>query len=309
MSQAILFCSDLDDPVAWHAAVQALRPDLSVIDWKDADDPERFEFALLWKPPPQGLGAFTRLRAIQSLGAGVNQLDLSTLPDLPLARLTDPSLTDTMTDYAVAATYRYFRSFDRYERNSRARRWDYVFAPSKADFPVGVMGTGVIGGNAARTLAALGFPVRGWSRSPRTIPGVESFSGPEGLIPFLEGCRLIVNVLALTEETRDIINRQTLSAMPKGSYVVNIGRGAHVVEEDLVAMLDSGHIAGATLDVVQTEPLPEDHPLNGRDDVLITPHCAGGIDPRTAAAAVIENMERALSGRPLLNAVDRARGY
>jgi glyoxylate/hydroxypyruvate reductase len=307
--QSILFSSDLDDPVAWNAAVQALRPDVTVTDWQDARDPESFRFALLWKPPPQGLSAFTNLLAIQSLGAGVNQLDLSTLPDLPLARLTDPSLTGSMVDYGVAAAMRYFRQLDRYERDSRDRRWDYRQAPLKRDFTIGVMGIGVIGGAAARTFAQLGFPVRGWSRTPREIEGVSTFSGPEGLQPFLSGCNLVLNVLALTEETRGIINRDTLAMMPRGSFVVNIGRGAHVVEDDLADMLDSGHISGATLDVVQSEPLAPEHRLNGRTDVLITPHCAGGIDPVTAAPAVLENMDRALTGRPLLNVVDRTRGY
>lgn len=309
MVRKILFSSDIDDPVAWGKAVRALRPDLDIVNWPDAADPAEFEFALLWKPPPGGLGAFTNLKGIQTLGAGINQLDLSALPPVPLARMIDPSLTESMVDYAVAAVYRHFRGLDRFERNTRARHWQHEEPPHKADFPVGVLGLGVLGGAVAARLRAVGFPVTGWSRTARAVEGVEVYAGDDGLPAFLGSARAFVCVLALTPQTAGILNKETLGAMPAGSYVVNIGRGGHVVEPDLAALVRSGHIAGATLDVFAQEPLPADHPFYELPQILVTPHVAGGISPRTAAPTLIENYERALAGKPLLNMVDPARGY
>ncbi|MBP2292839.1 2-hydroxyacid dehydrogenase [Azospirillum rugosum] len=306
----ILFSSDIDDPVAWGAAVRALRPDLEVVDWRAAAEPEAFEFALLWKPPPGGLGPYRNLKAIQSLGAGINQLDLSTLPPgLPLARLIDPHLTETMVDYAVTAVYRHFRGFDRFERQGRERRWAHEEPPTKADFPVGVMGLGVLGGAVAQRIRALGFPVTGWSRSRHPIDGIEVFAGREELPAFLASARGFVCVLALTEHTAGILNRETMGAMRPGSCIINMGRGGHLVEGDLAALVRAGHIAGATLDVLSQEPVPADHPFYDLPEILVTPHVAGGIAPRSAAPIVIENFDRAMAGTPLLNLVDPARGY
>lgn len=310
MTQTILFSSDLDDPVDWARAVAALRPDLAIVDWRQVEAPETVEFALMWKPPPGGLQAYPNLRGIQSLGAGVNQLNLGDLPaGVPLARLIDPSLTATMVDYAVASTYRHFREFDRYERETRARAWNYAPPRAKADFPVGIMGTGVLGGATAARLADLGFPVAGWSRTRRDLPGITNYAGTDELPAFLGSVKLVVCVLALTPQTAGILNADTFAMLPRGAFVVNMGRGAHLVEPDLVAAIEAGHIAGATLDVFSAEPLPEASPIYGRPEILVTPHVAGGISPWTAAATVIENYDRTMAGRPLLNAVDLDRGY
>lgn len=310
MTHQILFSSDLDDPLAWAAAVARLRPDIEVVDWRNVKDPASIPFALMWKPPPGGLGAYGGLKGIQSLGAGINQLNLAELPaGVPLARLIDDSLTETMTDYALAAVYRHYRAFDHFERQTRARLWDYQPALRKADFPIGVMGIGVLGGAIAAQLRTLGFTVSGWSRSRREIEGVTCFAGTGELPDFLAASRLIVNVLALTPETAGILGAGTFALMPKGSFIVNIGRGGHLVEADLVAAIDAGQIAGATLDVFSSEPLPVEHPIYSRPEILTTPHVAGAISPDTAARTVIANFDRALKGEPLLNAVDLARGY
>lgn len=310
MTHWIVFSSDLDDPVAWRDEIKSRRDDVELVDWRDATAPERFEFALLWKPPPTGLTPYTRLRGIQSLGAGINQLDLGALPrGIPIARLIDPSLTATMVDYSVAAVYRHFRGFDAYEADKHQHRWQYVSPRPKRSFTVGVMGLGQLGGAIAATLATLGFPVRGWSRSARPMPGVESFSGPDGLEAFLAGTHCLICVLPLTAETRGILNAKTLRMLPQGAYLVNIGRGAHLVEADLPPLVTSGQIRGATLDVFAEEPLPAEHPFWRLPGVLITPHVAGAIDPASAAAVVLENLDRALAGKPLRNGVDLVRGY
>lgn len=309
MTHKILFSSNLDRLDVWNDALRRLRPDVELVEASAATDPNLFEFALIWKPPPQGLRAFPNLKAIQSLGAGVNQLDLADLPDIPLARLIDANLTGSMVDYAVAAVYRHFRSFDAFERDSAARAWTFVQPEPKSAWPIGVMGLGEIGEAIARAIAANGFPVRGWARSKRDIPGVETFAGPDERDAFLGGARILLNVLALTTETTGILNRATLGALPRGAFLINIGRGGHVVETDLAALLDDGHIAGATLDVLSAEPPAQDHPLMGRPNVLVTPHVAGISNPETALVVVLENFDRALAGRPLLHEVDRARGY
>ncbi len=308
--RTILFSSEIDDPVAWDAAVKALRPELSVVDWRAVSDPDACVFALMFTPPEGGLAPYRNLKAVQTLGAGINQLDLAGLPaGLPLARLVDPSLTDTMVDYAIAAVFRHFRAFDVFERDSREGRWAFAPPPDKADFPVGVLGLGVLGGAVARALSGLGFPVTGWSRTARTLEGVTVHSGEDGLRPFLASARVFICVLPLTEATRGILDRAAFAAMPAGSFVVNIGRGPHVVDADLVEAIRAGHIAGATLDVFHEEPLPGHHPFREVPEILVTPHVAGSISPRSAAPTVLENFDRAMRGEPLINAVDRARGY
>lgn len=309
MAQKILFSSNLDRLDVWNDALRRLRPDVTLVEAGGAEEPDVFEFALIWKPPPQGLRAFPKLKAIQSLGAGVNQLDLAALPDIPLARLIDADLTASMVDYAIAAVYRHFRSLDAFERDSANRAWAFAQPEPKSAWPVGVMGLGEIGEAIARTLADLGFPVRGWARSARDIPGVRTFAGPEQRAAFLGGARVLLNVLALTPETTGILNAETLGALPRGAILINIGRGGHVVEADLAVLLDDGHISAATLDVLSEEPPAADHPLMGRRNVLVTPHVAGISNPDTALKVVLENFDRALSGRPLLHEVDRARGY
>lgn len=306
----IVFSSDIDDPAEWDLAVKALRPDVAVVDWRAVEDPAACDFALMFTPPPGGLAPYTGLKGLQVLGAGINQLGIERLPpDLPLARLIDTTLTETMVDYALAAVLRHFRSFDVYERQTRERRWEFAPAPLRSSSPVGVMGLGVLGGAVASAFAGLGFPVHGWARSPREIPGVTVHAGEAELGTFLASARAFVCVLPLTPATRGVLDRAAFAAMPAGSVVVNIGRGAHVVEADLVAAIEAGHIAGATLDVFDTEPLPPGHPFYGRPEILVTPHVAGGITPQSAAPTVLENMDRALAGRPLVNAVDRTAGY
>lgn len=309
MTAKILFSSDLDRIGEWNATLGALRPGFELVEAGGEEDPDVFEFALIWKPPAGGLKRYPNLKAIQSLGAGVNQLDLAALPDVPLARLVDANLTSSMVDYAQAAVLRHFRSFDVHERDSREGAWRFLQPTSKAEWPVGVLGLGEIGAAVARGVAGLGFPVRGWARSKRAIDGVETFAGSEALEAFLAGSRILINVLPLTPDTTGFLSAATLGALPRGAHLVNIGRGGHLVEADLVRLLDEGHVAGATLDVLSQEPPPAGHPLMGHPKVLVTPHVAGISSPQTALKVVLENYDRALAGRPLLHQVDRARGY
>jgi glyoxylate/hydroxypyruvate reductase A len=306
----VMFHSTLDDPAEWVPRLQALLTDEDIRVWPDIGDPASVEVAVVWIPPEEGLVSFTGLRAVQSLGAGINQLGMHLFPpQVRVARLVDRGLTGMMTEYALLAALRYARNFDAHERAQRASTWDYIMPTGVGSFTVGVMGLGVIGAAVAQRLAANGFAVRGWSRSAKSLEGVACFSGEAGLAEFLGGTRILINLLPLTPQTENILDAKLFAALPQGAFVVNIGRGAHLADADLLAALDSGHLAGATLDVFRPEPLPPEHPFWQHPRILMTPHVAGTGDPDSAAEVVAENIRRARSGATLLNEVDRARGY
>jgi glyoxylate/hydroxypyruvate reductase A len=308
---ALLFYSNADDPHAWRAALTRRLPDLDLRIWPEVGDPNDIDAALVWNLPKGELLKYPNLKAILSLGAGVNHIldDPQLPPGIPVARIVDPGLTAGMVEYALLATLRYHRNFDAYEQFQRQRRWSPLPIPVTERRRVGVMGLGEIGGACARALAGLGFPVAGWSRSARTLADIENYAGAANLPAFLGRTDILVIVLPLTAETRGILNRDTLNAMPRGAYIINIARGAHIVDQDLIAALDSGQIAGATLDVFQQEPLPPDHPFWAHPKVTVTPHVASVTNPETASDGVIENLKRLSAGKPLLHVVDRSAGY
>ena len=307
---ALIFIAHSDDPEEHREALLAELPDLDFRVWPDAGDPNEIEFALVWAPKTGLLRTFPNLKVIISLGAGVDHIFRDTkLPDVPIVRLIDRSLTEQMSEYAILGILRHHRLLPIYEAAQRVGRWDRLPPPDTERSPVGILGLGHIGGDTAAKLRALGFPVRGWTRSPRTVDGIECFHGADGLVPFLKECRFLACFLPMTEETAGIINAQTLAALPEGAYVLNLARGGHVVEEDLLAAIDSGHIAGAMLDVFQEEPLPPDHRFWSHPKILLTPHVAGVTVARSIAPQVAVNIHRARAGEPLINVVERDRQY
>jgi glyoxylate/hydroxypyruvate reductase A len=306
----LLFLSPDDPADAWRAELQARIPDLDVRIWPEVGDPAAIDVALVWRPPPGELARYPNLRAILSLGAGIDGLIADPdLPDVPVARMVDPSLTRTMTEYVLLAVLRHHREFDRFERAQHAREWAYAFPPQAADRRVGIMGLGELGAAVAARLVAHGFQVLGWSRSPKVLDGVISYAGRSELHTFLHRTEILVCLLPLTAETVGILDAATFAELPHGACVINVARGQHLVEDDLVRALDSGRLAGATLDVFREEPLPPGSPLWTNPKVLVTPHVASYSLPATAADGVAENVRRALAGEPLLHQVDRARGY
>jgi glyoxylate/hydroxypyruvate reductase len=307
---AVLFCSNLDDPEEWRPPMTRLMPDLELRVYPNFGKAEEIDVAMVWRPPAEGLGQFSKLKAILSLGAGVDQLDLTKLPaGVPVARLVDDVLTTAMSEYCLLAALRYHRRVDLYERNSRLKKWEYHIPRPASQRTVGILGIGVLGGAAAAQLKANGFKVCGWSRSPKSIPGVECFSGTDGIYQMAAKSEIVICLLPLTGETRGILNKKLYDAMPQGSYLVNVGRGGHLNEDDLLPALDSGKLAGATLDVFQKEPLPAEHKFWNHPLILITPHCASTGGAETAAPQVVENIRRARAGKALLNQVDRGKGY
>jgi glyoxylate/hydroxypyruvate reductase A len=308
---ALLFINPQDASGVWPQALARAMPALEIRVWPDVGDRSDIEYAVVWKPPTDSMRALPNLKAIFSLGAGVDYLFTNTeLPeDVPLVRLIDPALTEGMTEYVLYHVLRYHRHMGEYESQQRQRVWRELPQVRPGDRNVGIMGLGVIGGDAAAKLALLGFSVAGWSRSAKRLPQVRSFFGPDQLEAFLTRSEILVCVLPLTPETEGILNKCTLAALPPGAYVISAGRGGHVIEEDLLAALDSGHIVGATLDVSHTEPLPTEHPFWTHPKVTVTPHIASITNPFTASMQVVDNIRRLQQGEALVGVVDRQRRY
>lgn len=306
----IFFSSELDSARDWRAALEKELGEIEFSTVNDAIvDPSTVDVALIWKSPAGGLGRFASLRAILSLGAGVNQLHPESLPKgVPLARLVDPGLTRTMVEYAKATVYRYHRNLDLFEQCSRASRWEFVPPKLAANTIVGVLGLGELGGNVAQALSADGFEVLGWSRNAKQLSGVTCLSGQQGLTSLARDSSIVVNVLPLTSETRGLLGSRFFMHC-RNVRLINMGRGEHVVDDDLLDALETGCVRAATLDVTSIEPLPTEHRYWSHERILITPHVAGLSSPKTAAAAVADNVRRAMSGLDLLNEVDLVRGY
>ena len=274
-------------------------------------DAEDITAALVWDPPPGLLLALPHLKLIQSLGMGVDHIfKHSDLPaGVPVARIVDPDLIARMSEYCVHSVLHYHREADRYDRDQAERRWNPIPYPAASTRRVGVMGVGEIGADTARKLKLLDFNVAGWSRSPKDIPGVVGFHGAEGFGEFMARSEIIVCLLPLTAETEGILDARAFELMPRRGVIINAARGGHVVDEDLIAALDSGKLGFAKLDVFREEPLPKDHPFWAHPKIRITPHNAGITNPVTAAAQVAENYRRVQRGEAPNNIVDPERGY
>jgi glyoxylate/hydroxypyruvate reductase A len=308
---ALLFISRVHDADAWLSAIKRHLPDLETRIWPAAGDPRDIEFALAWAPPHGLLATLPNLRGVSSFGAGVESLlaDASLPPALPIARVVDQRLTDGMSEYMLLHVLRHHRQLDRLQANQRAARWQWFPPAPTPEAAGGIMGLGTLGQAVAGHFVRLGFKVLGWSRTPKQIPGVTSFAGDAQRDDFLARCNYLVCLLPMTPATRGIINRATLAKLPRGAVVINAGRGDHVVEEDLLAALDSRHIAAATLDVFAEEPLPPRHRFWSQPHVTVTPHNAADSIPESVAPQIAANIRRALAGQPMLNLVDQARGY
>ena len=308
---ALLFYSEPDEPAPWIEGLREHLPDLEVRVWPDIGDANDIEFALVWQPPRGLLAGFPNLQAILSLGAGVEHILAD--PDLPrhvpLVRLVDPGLTVGMTEFVVMRVLHYHRRMPEYEAQQRDRVWRLLPQVHPSDRRVGVLGLGELGGAVSRALAGFGLDVAGWSRSAKSIDGVATHHGEDGLFAVLERSEILVCLLPLTRETEDILDATTLGALPQGAHLINVARGAHVVDNDLLAHLDSGHIAGATLDVFRTEPLLDDHPYWTHPRVMVMPHASAWTLPKTAAGTVADNIRRHVAGEPMTHVVDLERGY
>lgn len=315
MSQAFCYISNAQgggDWQGWRKRLgEALGETIDIRPWADHGDPRDIEIALAWKPPPGALAALPNLKLIVSLGMGVDHLLIHPdLPrDVPIVRIIDTGLVGQMSEYAIYWALRHHRDVDGYMELQRRKVWEEIPFTDTALRRVGILGLGEIGADTARKFAMLGFPTAGWSRTPRKIDGVECLHGPEGLPALLARSDILIDVLPMTPQTANMLDARAFARLPRGAYFINMARGGHVVDADLLAALDSGHLAGATLDVFHIEPLPTDHPYWTHPKVRVTPHVAGPTNPRTAAASVADNVRRLRAGQPLVNLIDRAAGY
>ena len=257
------------------------------------------------------LGQLAHVKAIFSTGAGVDAIlkFADVLPQVPIIRLGDAGMAVQMAEYVVYSVLRYFRRFDEYEQQGRRGLWRPLPQHQKEDFSVGVMGMGVLGTRVLEALAPFGFPLRGWSRSLKTVDGVRCFSGADGLDGFLSGTRVLVCMLPLTPDTDNLLEHAHLSLLPKGAYLINVARGAHVAEPDLLTLIRCGHIAGAPLDVFRNEPLPASHPFRDEQRITITPHISALTLPFESALQIAGKIVAMERGEPVADLVDRTRGY
>ena len=295
---------------AWVAELRRQAPDLELRVWPDVGDPADIEWALVWDLPDGVLATLPSLRAVFSVGAGVDHLLRDpTLPDVPVVRMVEPGLTAGMVEYVTWAVLHLHRRMAAYARFQRQHRWQPLLQGPAHEVTVGVAGLGELGTACLHALRPFGFQLAGWSRTGRDVDGATGFAGPDGLAPFLAATDVLVCLLPRTEATTGLLDEAALRALPAGASVVNVGRGGIVDESALVGLLDEGHLAGAVLDVTDAEPLPSDSPLWDHPRVTVTPHVASVTQPATAVAAVLAELRRLDAGEAPAHAVDRARGY
>jgi len=300
----ILFASKTEDPNVWLPRLKHALPRDRFFTHPEPD----IDVALIATPPPGTFEPLKHLKLVQSLWMGVERLlaDPAFPKGVPLARLVDPGMVAAMSETVLAHVLDWHRHHYYYRIEQEARRWHRLNQHLASDRTIGLLGLGELGSDVARKLGALGFNLVGWSRRPKTLAGVTCLTDLDAV---LERSDVVVCLLPLTPHTRGILNSKTFRKIKLGGAVINVARGGHLVAEDLIAALDSGHLAHAYLDVFEHEPLPHDHPLWTHPAITITPHTAALTEPRTAIPKIVENVERLRRGEPPLNLVDFDAGY
>jgi glyoxylate/hydroxypyruvate reductase len=297
----------------WTGPLAEIAPLLNVrAHGRDDFDSRDIDYVLTFRPPHGVLKSLPHLKLTFSLGAGVDGIlaDPDYPKHVPLVRFVDHTLSREMAQYCVLHVLMHYRMQRFFDHAQAERKWRQALLPNRAeDTRVGILGLGEIGTLAAERLRNLHFTVAGWSRTRRNVPGIESFAGDNELPAFLARTDILICLLPLTPDTREILNATLFAQLPLGAFVINVARGGHLVEADLIAAIDSGHLSGATLDVFNIEPLPEDSPLWSHPKITVTPHIAAISEPRVAAQYVADGIARFERGEPLSNIVDPARGY
>ena len=305
-----LYKSDRERGLKWAELFRERAPELDFRMWPDVGDPERVRFLLAWEPPKDIAGRFPHLELLFSSGAGVDQFDFGALPtELRVVRMVEPGIIRGMVEYVTHAVLDLHRDMPAYRRQQRQGLWSPLPVKPAAERRIGVLGLGSLGQAVLAQLRPFGFDCAGWSRSRHAIEGVPCFAGAEELDGFLRRSDILVCLLPLTDATRGMLNGAVFDRLPIGASLVHVGRGPQLIAEDLRRALDAGQLSEAVLDVVDPEPLPEDHPLWRHPRIRITPHIASMTQPTSAAEVVLENLRRFAAGEPLVGEVDRALGY
>jgi len=304
----ITFCCPGAKPQPWLDGLREALPGATVKEWQPGDP--QADHAVVWAPPQQFFDEQPALKGVFNTGAGVDALlKLRIPPGAAVVRIDDGGMAVQMAEFVCHALIRHFRELDAYGADIAAGRWTYRKPLARADFPVGVMGLGVLGERVARAVAQFDFPTFGWSRTPKRIEGVRCLAGPQQFDEFLASTRVLACLLPLTPETHGIMNARTLGRLKPGGYVINVARGAHLVEDDLLALLESGHLAGAALDVFRSEPLPAGHAFWHHPKITVTPHTSARTLREESIAQIASKIGALDRGEPVAGVVDPQRGY
>jgi glyoxylate/hydroxypyruvate reductase A len=306
----LLFYTAGENAASWLEALRRAFPDVRIDGWPSTVAGEA-DYALVWQPPVELLRSLARVKAIFNLGAGVDSVpDLSTLPrNVRLVRLEDAGMAEQMAEYVCHAVLRRYREFDAYAEQQRIAEWRQRPRLSKSEFTVGILGLGVLGTAVATALVPFGFPLRAWSRTQKLSAGVATSTGFSELDDFLAGVRVLVCLLPLTSQTQGLLDRARLSRLPRGAYLVNVSRGALIVDDDLLALLDNDQLAGATLDVFRDEPLPQEHRFWHHPRVTLTPHVSAVTLVEESVAQIAAKIHCLEAGLPITGVVGREHGY
>ncbi len=308
---ALVIFSNVHKVKPWIDALKAEDPGIEVITHEEIKDKNKVLYALAWNHPRGIFREYPNLKCISSMGAGVDHI--MTDPDIPeqikIVRIADPLLSQDIAEFSLAVIMNHMRSLTLYRLQKEQKRWKRSRYKRMTEVKVGVMGTGVIGNHVATFLKSCGFAVSGWGRNPGSMEACKRYHGAEQLEEFLGEVNVLICMLPLTPQTHGILNQKTFSMLPQGTFVINLGRGGHVVDKDLISFIDSGHLSGASLDVFEEEPLPVKHPFWSHPSIEITPHMASITSPASVAPQVVENYHRAINGQELLNQVKREQGY
>jgi len=308
---AILILEDIDEASSWKQALSTYLPKVDIRVSLDEGDPADINALIIWDNFAV-LPSLINLRMLVVLGAGVDHLFESgvTIPkSVQVCRLVNPSITSQMVEWVTLAVLVQNRSWDEYRKLQRQKQYTELTVSHPSQTNIGILGLGTLGREVALTLKKIGYRVKGWSNSPKVIDQVQCFYGIDGLSSLLSEVDMLICMLPLTEQTRGILNSDLFAKLKTGTYLINAGRGAHLVEEDLLAAVDSGQISGATLDVQSIEPLPQDHPFWDHTQIKITPHIATVTFAEEGAEEVAENYVRLSSGKDLSNVIDLDRQY
>jgi glyoxylate/hydroxypyruvate reductase A len=295
----------------WVRDFAEVMPGVDVVVWREEMREAVCDYAVLWAPPAALLAQLTHVKAIFLAGAGVDALLKfgDALPAAPIIRLGDAGMAVQMAEYVAHAVLRYFRRFDDYEKQARRGIWAPLPPFEKQDFSIGVLGMGKLGSRVLEAMGHFGFPLRGWSRTPKQVDGVACFAGMDSLDAFLAGTRVLVCMLPLTPDTTNLLDRARMAQLPQGAYLINVARGALVAEPDLLTLIRSGHLAGATLDVFRNEPLPAPHPFWDEPRISMTPHISALTVLHDSVLQIAGKINALEDGEPVADVVDRSKGY
>lgn len=308
---SLLIVSPGKDPEPWVEALKNQHPGLNIVVYPEDHDKEEVNFALTWKHPRGLFRNYPNLKVVASMGAGVDHITSD--PGLPegikITRVVDPMLAEDMAEFILALILSEIKNLPLYQANEKKEQWKPRPYRRNKEVTVGILGLGVMGKAAARLLVRNGFRVRGWSRTSKDLEGISSFSGTDELKEFLGRSEFLVNLLPLTPETEKILNKTIFEQLPAQAYLINVARGEHLVEHDLLETIDQGHLSGAALDVFWEEPLRKNHPFWEHPRIRVTPHIASATDARAVLPQIVENYERMMEEEPLKNVVERKKGY